>query len=223
MYYPLSQITTGLYSDGELVFKNNTNNFYTGPYWKNSKGKFYTGTTPQDTPVFELIEFSSSPLYTPNNRPDVVYYNSDILFDRNIEPENESISINDNGLSIDISEYLNIKKIDSNSKTTLPIYILTIPTDKDYQIGEFRRYFCKKINEIIYIEIDKEQYDLLTNKNPKIAYVYYQPFNIPWKISNIDKNNIAIINSNIVKLTMFKQKLPMFDMYLKEDYTKYYK
>ena len=104
----------------------------------------------------------------------------------------------------------------------IPYYIPAKPIEQDYQIGEFRRYFCKKTNEIIYIEIDKKQFDLLKGKDVKIAFEYYQPFDIPWALVG-NETYVANVNYNMVQLTMKNQKLPMFDMYLKEDYTKYYK
>jgi len=229
MYYPISQITTGLYSSGELVFKNNTSNVYTGPYWKDSKGKFYTGTTPQDTPIFELtplIDGGTNESITLNSP-----YTPTVYIGRTPNIDTEDLNADYSNIyggtpqeeTSAFNEYVSSKKINTDNITFLPTYSPNIPTENDYKLGEYRRYFCKKINEVNYLEINKDTYDLLTNKSSKIAYVYYQSFNIPWRISNIDKTNVGIINSNIVKLTMFKQRLPLFDKYLNEDYTKYYK
>jgi hypothetical protein len=92
----------------------------------------------------------------------------------------------------------------------------------DYQIGEYRRYFCKKTNEIIYLEINKDTYDKLVGKDSKILYQLYQPFNLPWQLTG-DKSQVFIINKNITELTSKQQKLPMLSEYLKNDFTKYYK
>jgi hypothetical protein len=102
------------------------------------------------------------------------------------------------------------------------MYSPTIPTENDYQTGEYRRYFCKKVNEIIYIEINKNTYDKLKAKDKGIAWDQYLYFNIPWQLTG-DKEKVFITNKNIVLLTMKNQKLPMFDKYIKEDYVKYYK
>ena len=49
MYYPLTQITTNLYTNGEeFMYKNNLAP-YSGYYWKTSKNEYFTGKTPQDT------------------------------------------------------------------------------------------------------------------------------------------------------------------------------
>ena len=58
MYFPLSQITTNLYtSGGELKYADpsKNNEFYTGNYFKTSNNKYFTGKTPQDVPTDELF------------------------------------------------------------------------------------------------------------------------------------------------------------------------
>jgi hypothetical protein len=202
MYYPLSQITTNLYTNGSEFTYINSSQTYAGYYWKTSSGKIYSGKTPQDTNIQELIpiiELSSSSI-----------------------PQGKLFPVVINQEDIRTSNYISISKANVITETFLPYYLPTLPTDKDYQIGEFRRYFCKKSNEIIYIEIDKDQFNLLKGKDVKIAFEYYQPFFIPWALTG-DKTYVNNVNYNMVQLAMYKQKLPMFNIYLKDDYLKYYK
>ena len=139
-YYPKSQIKTNLYTNGkEYAFLINQKP-YIGYYWKNSLGKFYTGKTPQDLPTQEIIPIINSPVQTDNIE---LAPSSNVL---------EYNSINNNTISYNL----------------IPVFIQSKPTQQDYQIGEFRRYFCKKTNEIIYIEIDQKQHDLLLNKDSQI-------------------------------------------------------
>ncbi len=203
MYYPKSQIKTDIYTNGgELIYKS-TKEEYIGYYWKTSSGKLFSGKTPQDSPTQELISFlldnSPKSLLTPNQNP--------ILNSPNWTP-NDFL----------ITEYpkYNFKNYE------VPTYSPNIPTENDYQIGEYRRLFCKKENEIIYLEIDKDTFNKLISKNSTIIYEYYQPFNMPWKLTG-DKEQVYKTNKNIVELTMKQQKLPMFDKYIQEDYLKYYK
>jgi len=202
MYYPLSQITSNLYTNGnEFIYLNNKLP-YIGHYWKTSSGKYYTGKTPQDTPTEEIILFVDSiqPQTTPVFPLDTnTYYNQD-----------EAISI----------EYLTITNPPPPS--LIPNYSPNIPTQNDYQIGEYRRYFCKKTNEIIYLEINKDTYDKLINQDSSILYQLYQPFNLPWQLTG-DKSQVFITNKNITELTSQQQKLPMLSEYLRNDFTKYYK
>ena len=200
MYYPLSQIRTNLHTNGnELVYKSSKAP-YSGYYWENSRGQYFTGKTPQDTPTEELISYTNiAENNTTVSDNAVAYYN-----------QNEVDSIN----------YLNLTK--PPAPPIPPQYAITFPTQQDYQIGEFRRYFCKKTNEISYLEINNDTYAKLVDQDPSILYQYYTPFLIPWRLTG-DINYVYITNKNITELTMKQQKLSMFDLYLKKDYIKYYK
>jgi hypothetical protein len=201
MYYPLSQIISNLYTNGREFAYLNTKQPYIGYYWKTADGKFFTGKTPQDTPSEELI------IYTPEDNVEVsVAINGDLSYY--------------NQFDFNTSEYLNL--VSPPPPALVPLYSPTIPTQKDYQIGEFRRHFCKKTNEIIYLEINKDTYDKLIKKDSTILYQLYFPFNIPWKLTG-DKSQVFITNKNITELTIQNLKLPMFSEYLKNDFTKYYK
>jgi hypothetical protein len=208
-YYPLSQITSNLYTNGleYTTNLNNPSNSYSGYYWKTSSGKFFTGKTPQDTPCVELfiipnLEGGENGDSTENQ----VTINNITVFDGNPEVEN----------------YLRLKSISPSTAISIPSYYSSQPTQQDYQIGEFRRYFVKKTNEIQYVEISKDQFDLLVAKDPQILWQLYLPFFIPWDITGT-KEQVARVNKNIVDLTMKNLRLPRFNDYLKNDYTKYYK
>ena len=203
MYYPLSQIQTNLYANDGFAIKS-TGQLYSGYYWKNSSGQYFTGKTPQDTPTQELIIAISTP-GGPNPSP------------TNIDP---ATYIEYASFSNEVTDYNTIKDI-IYSQVLIPIQNITLPTTQDYQVGEFRRYFCKKTNELIYIEIDKSTYDKLVSKNPQIIWQLYTPINLAWQISG-NKEKVAITNKNIVLLAMQRQNLSRFDEYLKFDYTKYF-
>jgi hypothetical protein len=202
MYYPLSQIQSNLYTNGNEYVYSSTKENYTGYYWKTSKGEFFTGKTPQDIPTEKLTPVFE---YPPS-----------------LNPEDLDANLNLNQEDIRTADYIDIQKIDVDQIISIPIYSPTIPTQQDYQIGEYRRYFCKKTNEIIYLEINKDTYDKLVSKNSTILYQLYQPFNLPWQLTG-DKSQVFITNKNITELTSKQQKLPMLSEYLRNDFTKYYK
>jgi hypothetical protein len=204
MYYPLSQIQTNLYANDGFAIKS-TGELYSGYYWKNSSGQYFTGKTPQDTPTQELIIAISTP-GGPNPTP------------TNTDP---STYVEYASFSNEVTDYNTIKDI-IPTPVLVPTYYPTPPTQQDYQIGEFRRYFCKKTNEIQYIEISKDQFDLLVAKDPQILWQLYFPFFIPWDITG-NKEQVARTNKNIVDLTMKNLRLPRFNDYIKNDYTKYYR
>ena len=202
MYYPLSQIITNLYTNGGEYVLLNTKQPYKGYYWKTSQEKIFTGKTPQDTPIEELILITNETvnLINVSDTSNIAsYYN-----------KNDNDSIN----------YLNLTK--QPPPPLPPTYSLNLPTQQDYQIGEFRRLFCKKINELIYLEINIDTYNKLITQDSSIQFQYYQVFNIPWQLTG-NKEQVYTTNKNIVELTMKQQKLSQFDKYIKEDYIKYYK
>jgi len=212
MYYPLSQITPNLYTNGNEFFINGES--YTGYYFKTSKGKYLTGKTPNDLPNLELFPITQdfweataeteltgkSFIQLADNYDGLVYNNE------NQDPKNNSI-------------YNNLKP--QQQITYTPYYNPQQPTQQDYQNTEFRRFFCKKTNEISYIEINKDQYDKLIAKNPQILWQLYFPFNITWQLTG-DEQQVARVNKNMVELAIKNLKLPKFNLYIKEDYTKYY-
>jgi hypothetical protein len=199
MYYPSSQITSNLYTNGGEYAIKSSGEDYTGYYWKTLNGKFFTGKTPQDTPVQELVILSLTSTVTPNQNP--------ILNSPNWSPNDFSST-----------EY---PKYQYEDKLT-PTYNSPSPTQKDYDAGEFTRYFCKKTNEIIYLEIDKDTYTKLVNKDKTYLFQLYQPFKFQWVITG-DKEKVYISNKNITRYMIEKFSFPFLNKYLKEDYLKYYK
>ena len=182
MYFPKSQITTGLTSNGNLAIKSN-NKPYFGLYYSTSKGKFYTGATPNSGGNLELA------LITSTNSP----------------PTFEPGDIGDEGIDLRFSSiltnnYSNLKNIsDTSSVPSSPKSYSSIPTPKDYQIGEYRRYFAKKTNELIYIEISKETYTKFKSNDPTVASDLYNCLFLPWSLANgrtINKNIVSLIERN---------------------------
>jgi hypothetical protein len=201
MYYPKSQIKTNLYTNGdEFVFLSNKQP-YIGYYFKTSTGQYFTGKTPDDRPNTEII--------------------FNLALAENLIPTNQSdYSVLINTDTSDIISYNNLIK--STSILISPSYNAPVPTEQDYQIGEFRRYFCKKGNEILYLEINKETFDKLIAKDPQYQFSLYQPFNLPWKLTGVQEE-VEKTNRNIVALTSQRLRLPEFGRYLKDNYLKYYK
>lgn len=204
MYYPKSQITPNLYTNGNEFVLSTTQEVYSGFYYKVSTGKFYTGRNQDDKPNIELLPLiTSQTISTPTQENfQSNYITTTSIFDANNET------------------YLNIKSQQPTSKF-IPTYLPETPTQQDYQVGEFKRYFCKKTNQIQYIEINQEQFDQLVAKDPQIEFSLYLPFFIDWQLTG-DEQQVARINKNSVELISFQQKLPNLNQYLRFDYTKYY-
>ena len=199
MYYPKSQIQVNLHTNGNEYVIASSNEIYAGYYWKTSSGKFFTGKTPEDTPSVELKPKSKLENISTIPSSTTTVFNSEFT----------------------TREYNSIKQIQTPSPLLLPTYYLPQPTEQDYQVGEFQRYFVKKTNELIYTEVNKDTYDKIQGNDPQWLWSLYTPFSLPWNISG-DKLQVAKTNKNIVDLTMQRLKLYKFNEYLRNDYLKFY-
>ena len=154
MYYPKSQIETNLYTmGGEFVIKN-TNQPYVGFYWKASSERFFTGKNPNDNIPKELIKIQISEEYLEN-------YNNKLFLALPLDGPTPNVNDNvpfDEDLLVNYL-YLNNTDFNNLPSQQLPTYSPTLPTEEDYKIGEFERYFCVKRNQNIYLEIKKDIYE----------------------------------------------------------------
>ena len=225
MYFPKSQITPNLYTAGnEFVYESN-NKPYIGYYFRTSTGKIFTGRNQDDRPNEVLIFITNQVndidnTASPNPKTSIALPFEGV-FPQNANVSNDAVIPNYNEELI--IDYLITKNISLNNlpSTSIPTYSPVLPTQQDYQNGEFQRYFCKKTNEIQYIEINLDSYSKLVAKDPQIEFSLYQPFTITWILTG-DKQQVAKTNKNIVDLAIKSLRLPKFNLYLKEDYTKYY-
>jgi hypothetical protein len=99
----------------------------------------------------------------------------------------------------------------SNNLLSKPTPFYPQPSTQDYKLGEFTRYFSKKTNENKYIETS----GLFQNS-------LYIGFKLPWLIAG-DRNEVARVNENMVKLKEQELEIEGFGFYLKYNYLKFYK
>jgi hypothetical protein len=161
MYLPKSQITPNLYSNEDLWYED-TLQPYTGYYFKTSKGIYYTGRTPSDRPNVILIDPTT--IETPGlNNP--AFRGDPVVTAIYVNDPGPPPSILDNPLyngELIYNYYrLNNPTPSITPNPFVPYYDPITPTQQDYQNGEFRRLFCKKTNEVIYIEINQDTFDKL--------------------------------------------------------------
>jgi hypothetical protein len=203
MYYPKSQIQPNLYTNGGEFILSTTKENYKGNYYKVSSGKSYSGKNPTDKPNILLSPQEDKSTYDPTNVLDLSNFDNIISY---------------YGATSNIYDLT--KNIDTNQVRLIPSFNLTLPTDQDKQNGQFNRYFCKKTNELKYLEIDKETYNQLQSKDLKIAWDLYEPTSLLWVIKGNPK---TVFNTN--KTSVFKieqnQKWYGFSQYFKENYSKY--
>ncbi len=217
MYIPKNRIITNLRTtQHEFVYKSN-NEPYDGVYWKDYKGKFYAGTNPNVTPRYEIIKIVPIEDYKDPNQP-----KSQIAITEGPTP---FLDIDDGPFNEDIIQtYARLKKINTVNPDVynLPSMYYPIPTDKEYNIGEFRRYFLVRINSDNWMEVDKNTYKKIKTFDTSWECYLYVPCFIDWEITgNID--SVEKTNKNLIELTQFRMKRKGLDLFLRRDYLQFYK
>lgn len=202
MYFPLSQITSNLYTSGnELQYLDNgkEGQSYTGNYFKTSDGRFFTGRTPQDVPNDELVLIKKK---------------------ININSPLDSYAFNPENAVTLPREYIN----SSNPKPlagNAPRISIPFPTQADYTTGEFQRYFLKKRTNYTYLEVDQLTYENIVNKNPNSQFELYQGKAITWILTG-KLLEVYKINYNITELVEKRDGWLGFPTFFKNNFTKYF-
>jgi hypothetical protein len=193
-FYPKSQIKQNLHTNGGEYILSTTKEEYKGYYYEISSGKRYTGKSPNDAPNILLEPIVSPSAIPPNNTIPTITTDTFNVYSVLNKPLPER---------------------------TIPQYQQTLPTQKDQQLGVFSRFFCKKTNEIKYIEISQSTFNQLQSKSPQIAWDLYTPISTLWYIKG-DREKVYTTNKNLIKLIEDSQKFPGFTQYFKEDFSKYF-
>lgn len=222
-YYPKYFITTNLYTEGgEYVYRNNSQP-YEGPYWKLGNGRTFTGVNPQQLPTFEIVLANTSLVQGLSQYVDEPLYTEKVK----LAVEGDAPEVGDGTgpyMGDLVLEYVQLtgKTLSNYPIRILPKYNPVLPSQTDYTLGEFRRFFCKKINENIYIEVDKDTYTQVLKQSPEMMWELYSAFNISWTLTG-DKDQVYDSNKNMVEYAQKTRNLTKFGDYLKHDYLKYYK
>lgn len=103
------------------------------------------------------------------------------------------------------------------SNHTPPALFLPKPTIKDYQRGQFQRYFVQKKNEKnIIIEISKKEYDKANRANQKgVDLTLYDRFEIQWMLKgkdalSINRANITYANEEFSGIAEYLSNVAQF-------------
>jgi hypothetical protein len=103
----------------------------------------------------------------------------------------------------------------------IPQFNPNVPTQQEQQNGQYPRYFCKRNNELKYIEINLDTFTLLSTQSPQIAWDLYTPASVLWQIQG-DKNTVYASNQASVYLIEKNLQWYGFSQYFKGDFLKYY-
>lgn len=204
MYFPKSQITTNLYTNGREYVYVDTEKEYIGFYFKTSNGKYYTGKNPNDPPVQELVIPKSSEINDAEEGEIGNYSQEATLY---LVPDVYASSTP-----------LNL----TGNPPSPPIQVINFPTENNYNLGEYQRYFTSKNNEVKYTEIDKNQYEKFINQEPNVDYFLYTAFKFPWVISG-NRNEASNVNKKTIERISSNLTLPGFNSYFRGKYDQFYK
>ncbi len=196
-YYPKNRIKENLYTRGGEYKLSSKDEEYVGYYHKLYTGELYTGSTALDTPNIQLIPLKET------NKPESI--SSYTLYNLNSETN---------------KKYLKQKNININRRRNLPISYYVKLNEEDYSRGEITRYFLKKRNELLYIEVNKNTFKNITEKNKNWVWEIYIPFEIKWVITG-NKNEVFRKNREEVISVMNFLTLPKFDIFLNKNYTEF--
>ena len=195
MYFPKSQIKPNLYTNGGEYLLAPTKQDYKGYYYEVSSGQRFTGKTPQDGPNILLL---------PAKQEENQFIASSNL------PPNFPIILADDEFTL---SYLNIQSTPPYIRS-IPQSNPTLPTDQEFELGVYTRYFCKKNNELKYMEINKTTFEKLTNESKDIAWDLYTPISTLWYIMGDADSYKA--NKGLISLIEKNQKWYGFTQWFKE-------
>lgn len=211
MYFPQSQIKTNLYTNGGEFVILLTNENYKGSYWSTSSGKYYTKKNPQDIPYEELIKFSPPQLTDTTVTSILGVQNTGSI--ENLNPNYETVKAYDLARGVDII---------NPPIQSIPQYFYPTPTEKEYSLGAFTRYLCKRTNQDIYIEINKDTFSKLSDSDPSILFSLYTPFTITWTLTGESVSEVSKINFNVVSLVEKQNSFKGLVKYFK-NYSQFFK
>jgi len=217
-YIPKNRIKENLYTRGDEFILVGTREFYTGFYHSLYTGEFFTGKTQNDKPTEPIIKYEASGISP--IPPNLENENKIALFLNDPDPIVDKSQWN----QTDIVTYLKLKNkdIQDDDIRMMPQFHYSSPTEEDYQLGSFTRYFAVKVNELQYLEIDKKTYEKMNKQSLNITWELYQIFKIQWTLDGIE-SEVFDINRDQVLITERNINRLGLQEFLSNDYLKFYR
>jgi hypothetical protein len=216
MYYPKSQITTNLHTNGDELMYELTRVEYRGYYYRTSSGKYYSGKTPSSP--------GSTPLILIDKTGGEKIYKNKILkvpFSEQAKSQTTPTIKAEYKLEKDYMLATNNRYSELNKFA--PLNNKIYPTELDYKTGQYTRYFLKKINSPIFKEIQKPLYERYQKLDKTVQYDLYIPFKFIWTITGKSKKEVAKINYDILSLTEQRYRITNLINYFSRKMSEYYR
>ena len=220
MYIPKNRIKPNLYTPGDEYMIKSTDENYSGYYHTLWTGKIYTGKTQNEKNKQELISFEVTDFDgTPTNPPSLETTNVIALFLEDPDPIVDEEMWNQG----DIVTYLRLKgesPIDDQPRE-MPYQQYPKPTVDNYALGVFTRYFCVRVNQDQYFELDSKVYKKLIKEDAEWVWELFIPFKIQWTLTGDIE---SVVNSNRNQSLIAEQRLKRkkFVNFLNKDWKKYW-
>ena len=216
MYIPKNRIKTNLYTRGdEYMFKSNNKN-YVGFYYSLWNGKFFTGKTQNDRPTEEIIELSAvtNDIWELTSEDQTFQQYADNYDGEVVPGQYQNMD--------DIHAYNYVSNTDISTTKLIPQQSYPLPTENDYLLGVFTRYFAVKANELQYLELDLPTNQKLKKKDTNWMWEMYPIFSIQWTLIG-EQEEVARTNRNQILIAEKRLRRLGFDSFLRRDYLKFYK
>jgi len=217
-YFPKSQIKENQFTPGAEWYYVKNNSSYTGFYYVLSNGKAYTGKNPNDPPNEEITK--KAEVFSSQTKNGIVDDSTNgVTYADNWDGTTYGDQIQN---TQDVEIYGILTDTDYNLVRAKPQYSPTFPTPEDYEKGMFLRYFVCKINQLEYLEINKETYDNIFTQNKIWMWENYVPFTLNWYINgDIDR----VFNNNKGSIFIKEREINKkgLEDYLGKQYLEYFK
>ena len=221
MYIPKNRIKPNQFTPGDELMVKQTKANYSGYYHTLYTGKIYSGKTQNEKNIIELVTIATQDgPGTPDLPPSLETTNVIALFIGDPDP----IINEEQWDQGDIVTYLKVtnQNTEDDQPREVPFQMYPKPTEDDYSLGVYTRYFCVKINESIYYELDKKIYNKLKKQDSSWVWELYTCFKLQWTLTG-DLNSVIVTNRN--QTTIEQQRLKRLGLsgFLNEDWLKYYR
>jgi len=200
MYIPKNRIITNLYTRGEEYKNAKTGIPYTGYYWEMYNGTLFTGKNPNDKPTEQLIIIEDNTNVERLEDKNQTFQQYTENYDAEVVPDQYQNMD-------DINIYNSINEVDVSSTQFEPPQYYPRPTEEDYKLGIFTRYFAVKTNEPIFIELNEVTHTKMNKRDPAYNWRAYNLFSIEWTLSggegeifNANENEVLLIERKIKRI-----------------------
>ena len=216
MYIPKNRIQTNLYTRGDEYQSVVTGLPYTGFYWTMYNGKIFTGKNPSEKPTIELvkIEAASDTIWQAEAKEEVFQQYADSWDSEVVPGQYQDLNM--------LTEYNNVTKTDLSSIKLMPQQYYPEPTDDEFKLGAFTRYFACKLNEPSYLELNQKTYKKMKDQDPEYNWIMYKVFKIQWTLTG--PNPTEVFNANEGQVELIEERLNKKGLkdFLNNDFTQFY-